>query len=457
MINRFQKTAHCVLETSIYLALNPVVIGAMHRLSNIQAVQVIEHYEKGFMPQDKNLVPAIQFLIENETKFLAAFPCSRIIAAIKEHRPIPFIEWIKIKEDLFRAKSDFSDLLQERTGYQSKFLVNFMSREKDSSISGLLESDLTNIKKMSVTIQDGKITQNGGPLSTSGYRFKGEPNEAGFVITPTGEFYLFNHLGEAPCPVTGKVILHSVFTNGAVLFAGSIKIVDGNITYISDCSGHYTPAFNIAFVNWLHEKRLLSPVIKWYDYNVKIAFNTLALSVLDNPAIIRKIKYLKGYKSHLTHLLSMLSDKARHSIITSRLTTTMNTSDKFHEYYTFAKLMDDVLPDQSLFSRHVDLLKRSFFEHLNLWLLRFGLPTKDIIGSKADLYCRSIPNISEDVSLALRGLVVQPNMDVDEVFGLRSFAENVLELSVPKRRQLIADRALIFSSVNQSRENRQQM
>lgn len=479
MINRFQEIAYCALHTSIYLELNPRVLCHQHGLSNTQAVQAIEHYQKGTTPQDKCLVPAIQSLVDNETQFLASFSYPFIITAIKSHQPVPYVEWINIKENLFRARSNFSDFLQEKTGYQSKFLINFVSRDKDRSLASKLQTDPTIIESMSVTIKEGKIHHNGKPLSTTGYTFKSSQDEAGFVVSPSGELYLFNHLGEQPCPITGKVILHSIFTNGPALFAGSMKVAHGSITYISDCSGHYNPAFNIPFINWLYEKRLLTPSIQWYDFsntgdisssdslqwydfsntgaisssyslrfssNIGIAFNTLALSVLDNPGIMRKIKYLRGYKAHLLRLLSALPGKARSSVITSRLSAPLTTSGKFHEYYTFAKLMDDILPDSTLATRHVDFLKSRFFEHLNLWLSRLNLPVKDIIGSKSIIYCQSIPGISEDVSIALLGLVKQPNMDIDEAFGLRSFAENTLELKVPPRRQLMEARASIFSS-----------
>lgn len=446
MIDRLQKTALCALHSSLYIEINPRVICMQHGLSNTQAIQAIEHYQKGIAPRDKRLATAIQSLVDSESQFLASFPYPFIITAIKSHLPVPYIEWLNIKENLFRAKSCFYNHLQTKTGYQSKFLINFLSREKDLSLSSKLQTDPAIIESMSVIIKEGKIQKQDKPLSTTGYTFKSSLDEAGFIVTLSGELYLFSHLGEQPCPITGKVILHSTFTKGPVLFAGSMKIVHGDITYISDCSGHYNSAFNISFIDWLHEKGLLSPNIQWYDFNISIAFNTLALSVLDNPSIMRKIKYLKGYKAHLVHLLSALPDKARSSVITSRLSGALAPSDKFHEYYTFAKLMDLILPDSSLTTRHVDFLKHSFFEHLSLWLFRMSLPTKDIIGSNSIFYCRSIPGITEHVSIALLDLVKHPDMDIDEAFGLRSFAEDTLELKVPPQTQLIDARASIFSS-----------
>ena len=59
MIDRLQKTALCALHSSLYIEINPRVICMPHGLSNTQAIQAIEHYQKGIAPQDKRLATAI--------------------------------------------------------------------------------------------------------------------------------------------------------------------------------------------------------------------------------------------------------------------------------------------------------------------------------------------------------------------------------------------------------------
>ncbi len=85
----------------------------------------------------------------------------------------------------------------------------------------------------SITVKNGKIMHNENPLSTDG--------PMNFVLLDTGKIYIANSVNEQ--------IFHSslVQDDEDVCAAGTLKAVDGELTYMDENSGHYKPYNRVGY------------------------------------------------------------------------------------------------------------------------------------------------------------------------------------------------------------------
>ncbi|MCP8352395.1 hypothetical protein [Candidatus Synchoanobacter obligatus] len=78
-------------------------------------------------------------------------------------------------------------------------------------------------------------------MDTESRVFKGASKEAGLIITTDQKMYCFDHLYGRENS-RGLIAFHSMISSGRpVMYAGSIKVTNGKIKYISDLSGHFKP------------------------------------------------------------------------------------------------------------------------------------------------------------------------------------------------------------------------
>ncbi|MCP8352401.1 hypothetical protein [Candidatus Synchoanobacter obligatus] len=78
-------------------------------------------------------------------------------------------------------------------------------------------------------------------MDTEKSKFKHKSKEAGLIITTDQEMYCFDHLYGGKNS-RGLIAYHSMISSGRpVMYAGSIKVTNGKIKYISDLSGHFKP------------------------------------------------------------------------------------------------------------------------------------------------------------------------------------------------------------------------
>lgn len=432
-IKKFQSLAKSALATSIYLSINTDEIALACNISSLEARLAIEHFCNNTKAEDPAIQAAVDFISTEFQKFLVICKQPSAVLAIKKHNPYSHINWLDIKETLFREKSNFSQYIMENIGYQSEFVVNFASRKKDDQFAERLTCSSEIMDKMLTRVFDGKIFNSDGTLlDTKDYVFKNTKGEAGLVITQSNDLYVFNHFAERGDKKTRQVVFHSSFASSSVFFAGSIKVKNGNITLISDYSGHYNPVFNVPFLLWLEDKGLLHHKIMWEDFQQVGVFNTFALSLLDNPKLIRAIRYNMLLKERVCTALSKVAKRTRSYTIIKRLIRPFEHHSSFQDLFQFADVLDKVISNEGYSFRHVDLLKGAFFRTINLSLMKLKQPLVKFQWPYLTL--------QQDISEILLYLAGQPKINTQEVLSYYAYSESILKLTLPKKRDILERR-----------------
>ena len=434
-MKRSLKTlASSQLYSCIYLNMSTNMLSAHYNLSPDEAVQAVIHYSNNKPSQNPKINKALDQVRILEESFLASCNYPGIVNAIKTHNGISEIIWIQAREDAFRARDTFLDLVEHNSGYQSEFSVNLNSRKKDEKLKNKLLKKPEVLNEMEVSYRKGLLFKGSSTFDTAGYVFKDTPGEAGFVITKSNTLYMFSHINEKLCSSTGKTHLHSMFTSGTIFFAGSIVVKNGIITSLTDYSGHYNPSFNISFILWLEKNQLLTNDIVFEDFNQKGVFNTICNSIISNPTIISKIAYLRGFKEQIITALKKITPRERSIGIINKLINPIHPTMSFKSLYDYAVILDNVISNDGYMSTHASMLRSNFYTSLNSILYQLNQPLLDLSG----LQISSMPSpmLRDDISKTITKMAHNPRISLSELQGLRLYAEEYLDISAPASRAL---------------------
>lgn len=360
--------------------------------------------------------------------------------------------------ELERKKSThFLHLFQPVSYNKRGYVVNIASRIKDHNVGEDLLTNRMSIDSMEAFPYQRKLYRlapNNSqviPLSTLDYQFKHMSNEAGLVITKSNQFYVFNHIDENIAPSFGKILLHSIFQPGRVIFAGSIVVEKGVMTQLTNYSGHYEPKISFHTLETLDKCGVLHPGIEFHDFDGKDILESICVQVAEDECLRTALAKNPSFKAHINQLLVKVTGHGleRSSHLMQKFFELVAMDLPFPTLYAFAQWVDEWYPSPDLCTTYCDYLNKAFstvlqklqsqYEHLT-----FHIPTLRLFNSesiyKTDDFKLGIPQLIDTLSH-------DPSVDMALVKSLGQFAKEAFSLPVANDSDLVRNRAIELQNI----------
>ncbi len=154
----------------------------------------------------------------------------------------------KIMPSIKPAKGEMIDSVRVRIGSRDKYLQEaaFGKHIYSNAEYQMLKMSAAALEDCQLVVRDGALflkKDQSKKASTLGLSSKGENNAQAFVMDKDGSLYITTHTGKYNSGPGSFNVSHASFLNGKPAeMAGTITILDGKITKITNNSGHYAPS-----------------------------------------------------------------------------------------------------------------------------------------------------------------------------------------------------------------------